>query len=517
MRADNPKSRPYPLRFIVRSVALGLALTALLAAPARAAELPVVVVPGLELADLEALSQEGAVGLLVPDAGPDTSEAHALASLERGKVRNSLLGGAAAGDRIVEAQFAQGPPQGNAIILALPRGGKQRNDRRYPIAVIGPGYHGLLTSTSTRIPGLVSVVDVAPTALGKDDRLGSRESADPVAELVRLDRRIDDNRDAKAAFLLVSLALIVAVAVFLPGAVLAAFSAVLLANLALGIAGATDVWVDVLVLALFVAASLVFVRLPPLAHGLLLGGVIVAYLLAMGIDAEWVAFSPFGPTQNARFYGLSNLLETLLLVPAFAGPYLLGATLGLWAFPPIALLALVAVGGTSFGADGGGVLVLLVGYAVLIATYHRLSWRAAVGGGAAALLVLGLALAVGGHSHVTDAISSGPVGLAEDFWRRLELSWLRATSSWGAGLLVFGGILALALLALRERRPLQLAYLAALAVSLLVNDSPNDVVVAGLAGYLVLSTAPALARPAAQPERPDSPAPRARTAPASSP
>jgi hypothetical protein len=505
------------LRFIVRSVALGLALTALLPAPARAAELPVVVVPGLELADLQALSQEGAVGLLVPDAGPDTSASHALASLERGKVRNSLLGGAAAGDRLLEAQFAQGPPRGDAIILALPRGGTQRNDRRYPIAVIGPGYHGLLTSDSTRIPGLVSVVDVAPTALGKDGRLGSTGSADPVAELAALDRRIEENRDVKAPFLLLALALVVAVAVFVPAAVLPAFAAVLLANLALGIAGTTDVWVDAVVLALFVAASLTFGRLGPLAHGLLLGGVIVAYLLAMGIDAEWVAFSPLGPTQNARFYGLSNLLETLLLVPAFAAPYLLGATLGLWAFPPVALLALVAVGGTQFGADGGGVLVLLAGYAVLIATYHRLSWRAAVAGGAATLLVLGLALTLGGHSHVTDAISSGPVGLAEDFWRRLELSWLRATSSWSAGVLVFGGIVALALLALRERRPLQLAYLAALAVSLLVNDSPNDVVVAGLAGYLALSTAPALARPADRRDRPEPRAPQARTAPAASP
>ena len=505
------------MRFIVRSVALGLALTALLPAPARAAELPVVVVPGLELADLQALSQEGAVGLLVPDAGPDTSASHALASLERGKARNSLLGGAAAGDRLLEAQFAQGPPRGDAIILALPRGGTQRNDRRYPIAVVGPGYRGLLTSDSTRIPGLVSVVDVAPTALGKDDRLGSTESADPLAELARLDRRIEENRDVKAPFLLLALALIVAVAVFVPAAVLPAFAAVLLANLALGIAGTTDVWVDALVLALFVAASLAFARLGPLAHGLLLGGVIVAYLLAMGIDAEWVAFSPLGPTQNARFYGLSNLLETLLLVPALAAPYLLGGTLGLWAFPPLALLALVTVGGTQFGADGGGVLVLLAGYAVLIATYHRLSWRAAVAGGAATLLVLGLALTLGGHSHVTDAISSGPAGLAEDFWRRLELSWLRATSSWSAGVLVFGGIVALALLALRERRPLQLAYLAALAVSLLVNDSPNDVVVAGLAGYLALSTAPALARPAARPDRPEPRAPQARTAPAASP
>ena len=42
------------------------------------------VVPGLELADLEALQQRAAVGLLVPGAGPRVSEAAALAGLERG-------------------------------------------------------------------------------------------------------------------------------------------------------------------------------------------------------------------------------------------------------------------------------------------------------------------------------------------------------------------------------------------------------------------------------------------------
>ena len=49
-------------------------------------------------------------------------------------------------------------------------------------------------------------------------------------------------------------------------------------------------------------------------------------------------------------------------------------------------------------------------------------------------------------------------------------------------LIVFGGIAALVVLAWRERRPLLLSLLAALAVSLIVNDSPNDVVIeAGIA------------------------------------
>ena len=126
MRSDSPKSRPYALRFMTRSLALALALTAFLAGPAEAAELRVVVVPGLERADLEALSEQGAIGLLVPDAGPETSAARALAALERGAVRNSLLGDDPPGARVIEATFARGPPAGPVIVLALPRGGINR-------------------------------------------------------------------------------------------------------------------------------------------------------------------------------------------------------------------------------------------------------------------------------------------------------------------------------------------------------------------------------------------------------
>ena len=92
-----------------------------------------------------------------------------------------------------------------------------------------------------------------------------------------------------------------------------------------------------------------------------------------------------------------------------------------------------------------------------------------------------------------------------------------ATSGWGVALLVFGGIAVLVVLALRERRPLLLAYLVALAVSLVVNDSPNDVIIAGLAGYLALSSAPGVARPASERARSAPPEPRAQSAPIASP
>jgi hypothetical protein len=490
--------------------------TAAFPALAAAQNRRVVVVPGLELGDLTPLTERGAVGLLVPDAGPDTSAARARIALERGAVRNSALGGSPEGEAKVAVETSATIPAGPAIVLGLPSGGEQPNDRRYPIAVLGEGYRGVLTSDSTRIPGLVSVVDVAPTALGESGSLGSTPDDDPLATLEELDERIEANRDAKAVFLLLSLALLVAVAVFLPAGVLPAFAAVLLANLALGVVASTEVWVDAVVLFVAVVGSLALSRTGPLDHGLLMAGTLGAYLVAMAVDERWIALSPLGPTQNARFYGLSNLLATLLLVPALAGAVLLGRRFGMWAFVAVAALSLVTVGGSSFGADGGGAIVLFVAFLVLAALEHGLDRRLAIGGAAVAV-VLALALAVGGSSHVTDALSDGPGGLVEDFARRVQLSFERATAGWGVAVLVFGGIAVLVVLALRERRPVLLSLLAALGVSLLVNDSPNDVVIAGLASYLVLSSAPELARPAREPARP---APRAqpeRTAQAASP
>ncbi|HEX7255281.1 MAG TPA: hypothetical protein VF236_05075 [Gaiellaceae bacterium] len=497
-------------------VVLGLVAAAALPGLSSAQQLRVVVVPGLETGDLAALTDRGAVGLLVPDAGPETSGARARAALERGAVRNSILGGLPEGQAVLEVETSSTIPAGPAIVLGLPEGGEQPNDRRYPIAVVGGDYAGVLTSDSTRIPGLVSIVDVAPTVLGEDGALGSRGDDDPLGTLRDLDLRIDANRDAKTVVLLLSLALIVAVAAFLPAGVLPAFAAVLLANLALGVVGATEVWAHALVVVLAVASSLLLARTGPVSHGVLMAATLAAYLVAMAADERWVALSPLGPTQNARFYGLSNLLATLLLVPALAGAVLLGRRFGMWAFVGVAALSLVTVGGSSFGADGGGAVVLLVAFLVLAALEHRFDRRLAVGGAVVAA-VLALALALGGSSHVTDALSDGPVGLLEDLGRRIQLSFERATAGWGVALLVFGGIAALAVLALRERRPVQLSLLAAIGVSLVVNDSPNDVVVAGLACYLVLSSAPELARPAREPGHP---APRerpARTAQAASP
>ncbi|HET9324696.1 MAG TPA: hypothetical protein VFO03_12520 [Gaiellaceae bacterium] len=506
MRADSPKSLPYALR-IALIVVLGLWAAAALAEPSGT-QLRVVVVPGLETGDLSALEGRGAVGLLVPDAGPRTSAARARAALERGAIRNSLLGGLPEGNPRLQVETAATVPAGDAIVLALPRGGGQPNDRRYPIAVLGKGYRGLLTSDSTRIPGLVSIADVAPTALGEKRALGSVSAADPVERLAQLDDRIRANHDAEPVVLLLSLALVVAVAAFLPAAALPAFAAVLLANLVLGALGSTEVWVDALAVVLAVGVALPLARAAPVVQGLLLAGVLAAYLVAMAADERWVALSPLGPRQNDRFYGLSNLLATLLLVPALAGAILLGRRFGWWAFLGVAALAVATVGGSAFGANGGEVVVFVVAFLVLAALEHGLDRRLAIGATVVAA-ILALALVAGGPSHVTDSIADGPAGLAGDLGDSVRISFERATAGAGDALLVLGGIAALVALALRERRPVLLALLAGLGVSLLVNDSPTDVVLAGLACYVVLSSAPALARPVREGPQP---APRAQKA-----
>ena len=144
--------------------------------------------------------------------------------------------------------------------------------------------------------------------------------------------------------------------------------------------------------------------------------------------------------------------------------------------------ALVAVARNRFGADGGGALVLLVAFLVLALRLRRdrIGARdlAVVGAGAVivALLLLGFDAATGGESHVTRAVSEGPSALAGDFADRAEISTRRALSSWGAAAVVVAGIAAALFYARRRPRAATAdAALAALAVSLVVNDVPTDV------------------------------------------
>src|SRR4029453_16364121 len=118
---------------------------------------------------------------------------------------------------------------------------------------------------------------------------------------------------------------------------------------------AANLWLDP---AIAIAAGVAAVALP---LGLACAAILAAYLVSMGLDAETVALSPFGPSQSGRFYGINNLLETMLLVPSLLGAALLGR-----AGVAVGALAFVTIGGARFGADGGGIVVLAVAYLVLV-------------------------------------------------------------------------------------------------------------------------------------------------------
>ncbi|MGI8606459.1 MAG: hypothetical protein ACR2L0_04800 [Gaiellaceae bacterium] len=499
-----------------------LAVTALLAVcgAAGAQTFRVVVVPGLELSDLNALESRGAVGLLVPANGPVTGGRQARAALERGAVENSYLGGIPAGAaRIDVEEAAQVPGSGPVIVLGLPRGEQQANDQRYPIAILGSGFRGLLRSDSTRIPGLVSIADVAPTALGEARAITSEARGDAAAAALSLEARIAGHRDARLPASLLAAGVALALALSLRRGGVYAFAAGLLVNLALGITGVTDPWVATVALGLGTALGalgLAAVARSTTALGAVLVAVLAAYLASMAADPTTVALSPFGPGQAGRFYGVTNLLETMLLVPALAGAAYLWPRFGPIGFALVAALAFVTVAGNRFGADGGGAVVLGVAYAVLavgLAGGGRRRLLVALAAAAAAVLLLaGLDAATGGSSHVSRALEGGPGEIVDDLGRRLEISWGQATSSWYVALVVAAALVALVLLvvrlvgskASRESGALPLALVAGLFTSLLVNDAPHDVAVAGLVAYLSVSMG-TLAPDAAL--RPSGPAP----------
>jgi mono/diheme cytochrome c family protein len=410
---------------------------------------------------LDRYAGTGAVGLAVPGAGPTVTRESALNTLLTGKVVSSLLGGAPNGPSLIELD--DGPPPDTLVVL--PPSGESENTR-YPIAVT-PGQRGVLTSSSTRIDGLVSLSDVAH---------GSLEVVavqDPVATLQRLEHRIERNDRIRLPLTLLLGGLAYIAAVLAPGLAPRVVLLGLAANLWL--AG----WWVVAIVALAAAV---------LPLGLACASVLLAYLLVLGLDAESVALSPFGPSQAGRFYGVSNLLETMLLVPAILGPALLGR-IGV----AVAGLSLVAVAGSRFGADGGGLLVLLAAYATLLVRTRgvRLDVRRVaalvVAGVAAAIVLVGLDAAIGGSSHVTHAVGDGPGAVLGDIADRLELSARRTFGAVGPAFAVLASLAVLCVVATRRpRRPLTDAVLVALLVSLVVNDTPGDVIGFGAVAAFVV-------------------------------
>ena len=464
------------------------------AAPARAAGVDVVVVPSFD----PAAYGRGAVGLVVPGAGETVTRAGALSALVRGRTEKSLLGGIAGGRPKISLSSRPGPV---TIYVSLPPPGKHRNNRRYPIAIVGGGYHGILESSSTRIRGLVSIADVAPTALG-EARITSSPDRNAAADLRRLDGRLRQQQDGRNwAVAILSFAVMLGSVLTLAlrsnvvgrAAVLAAPLAMASAIVLSAAGGGRPAFTLPLLAALTVGVSVfgALVLRSRRALGIACAGLITAYLVALATKPEWPALAMIGPnpSEGGRFYGSSNLSTSVLLTVALFA----AAAVGLRWLVPVALVAIVAVGWSKAGADGGGLVVLVAAFAALGARLARgrLAPRAAVlataGAVALGVALVGLDAATGGRSHVTHKLGQGPGPLAGEIGNRLHISVERLATSWHAALVFAIAIAALLVLATHAPRfPVGDALLLGILVSLLVNDSPSDVASGGAISYGVL-------------------------------
>jgi hypothetical protein len=179
------------------------------------------------------------------------------------------------------------------------------------------------------------------------------------------------------------------------------------------------------------------------------------------------------PDGGGRYYGITNETETLLLAPTLFATAVLG--------PLVAIPALVLVGWSRAGADGGGLLVFAASFVAL--WLRRVTARRVVAAAAlvvlAGLVFVGVDRATGGSSHVTDAVLGGPSRWWDEAAHRWDVSWAGATKTWAIVLQSLSGLVALALFAWRARGPATVALAVGIVVSLAVNDTPQDVLAFG--------------------------------------
>ena len=481
-------------------VATGLALATAGNAAAGPTRVAVRVVPVFVP---ERYAPKGAVGSMVPASGSTVSRATALASLTRGKLENSLLGGKPKGKALISLG---GPAAPVTIYVALPLRSKHHNLRRYPIAIVGGGYHGLLLSSSTHIPGLISIADVAPSVRslerGEKPILTSRSARDAPGELAELNARLDAAHFARRRSTRVLIGLVfgfaaLAWAVRSPLFARASLLAIPAMVLGSAIASALHIehsvpwWSGAIALGLTVPLALAARRPGLLAAAL--GLLLATYAVFLGASASTVSLAALGPHPEggARFFGLTNQVETLLVAPALA----LGALVELPLMPIVALASLTVVGWSRLGADGGGLIVFAAGFATLAllgvrgrVTFARAS-LAGAGVVAVGLALVGLDALTGGSSHVTHAVGGGPGTLFSDLGHRLHLSWRGIVNKPDHLEIALVSLLTLVGLALVRPRSRTLdALLVALAVSLAVNDSGFDILRFGALAALAVFT-----------------------------
>jgi hypothetical protein len=460
----------------------------------------VVVVDHLSQHDLHVLARRGAVGLLVPGAGATTSRVAALNGLAGGVSLNAYVQPSPQLHALIPVFEATALPQrARVIVMALPNGTRQLNDRRYPIAIVGGGFHGLLVSRTTRIPGLVSIADVAPTAVARvRGSLRSESSRDPVATIEQLDGRIHANNRLKLPTLLIIAIGLIIGSVLRPRIALPAILGALVASLAAGAAHVSnEPTLITIILAGLIGGGIVLERLCSDDRRLLFAivAVLLLHVVVLVSHPDWVAVTPLGPTQNSRFWGIGNQLETLLIAPVVVGAALSARRYGIVGFGLFALLALALVTDNRLGSDGGGAIVFGIALAFIGARTKRLGVKGFVTllllAATVVLTIILVNLRTPGPDHLRSAFSHGYTGLANVVVNRVPLAYVPALHQWPVlvptAVLFIVAVVYSMRVSDKRSRELVLAALLAVAASLVVNDSAMYELAGGVAVMASLS------------------------------
>ncbi|MEX2107602.1 MAG: hypothetical protein WD827_01795 [Solirubrobacterales bacterium] len=350
--------------------------------------------------------------------------------------------------------------EGNDLLIAMEEPPPPES-HALAIGIAGQGFDGNLTSDSTRLDGYVLSTDLAPTILR---RFGLAVPSEMSGEPIRTERDVDAAAVASLGDRLVAIperrGPVIGLTLLIWSAALGLVALVSrgrAARFGVRLAGISLVYLPFLLLlaaaltpSLCVEQLLAIVGSPAL--GLLTLAVlpgyralatasaatVLAYAVALIAGSSLPSLSLVGPNPGlgARFFGIGNELEAILVVLVIAGT---GAALtgflpgrgpryAAICFLASGLLFAFVFAAGRFGADVGAAIVLPFGAAVAAATIaarrqRTALWALALPVAAVALLAL-VDLVSGGNAHLTRSVldAGGLDGLAEVAQRRLELS-----------------------------------------------------------------------------------------------
>lgn len=391
----------------------------------------------------------------------------------------------------VEELLEAKQPQDLLVVVHLPPtpperpvGGKSpsRFSNQTAIGIAGgSGLAGELASPTTRQAGLVSLIDIAPTAL---DHLGVRVpdrmrgqviTVDGEADAGRLEsvrRRWYDIRSGRQAGSLRAVVVGAAFAFLVGGAIVGIRRSL---APALRLVGLGLLWWPAAALAaapfaiksgpaeafaiaaIALAASATTDRLMPWPKGPLVPAVVGIGVVTIDLAAggRLLTTSVLGPSiaTGNRFYGVSNEIEPILPVLLLAGIAAVTSRRHRLLYAVGGLFLAAVVGAGRLGADVGGVITISAAFAVaaVAMTPVRPRPRTLVAIAAVPVLALGLLivadLALGGGGHLANNLTraSGTRELWELVARRYELAFrvlLNPANAVGLGvaclLVVFG-------------------------------------------------------------------------------